>query len=853
MLSPSDADTIRPKICRQHRGWSLTAVMNRVRVLSLFLLLLTPESTLPLVDRLPLTTPIQAFAQSNRPAEKPEGPDGWLGLVLHTRGGIAFVKRVVEGWPAHEGGLLPGDQLLSVDGIIAQAPRLNRALNQLAGIAGTAVEVRVLRPGVAQPISARLIRTALAAPPQRNTQAKTPASPSSLIQEAINRLKPGDDALLRQMLEVLERARPTEVAELYRDAIYKLMERDTDHTLELARTLAIETILRFPASEEAAEALLRATPLEDKKGILKETSRQVLELLQSPPVGLSVESLNDARHRAKVMELIGSARKSAAKRHLKKLDPLLRLPETQLIALRVDGSVLWKATARPAFGSESALELAMAHKVTPAILRGLERILRYDQPPIVETALDQLRPLDREDLIIAGLTPRWPLPRVPAQFRELTDLKGTAVALKDIQKGQPTLLLWCGDSSTACESWRIALTTQLMDSPIPELTTGLILAGPPQEGAAELSWPAWFMPAPTRSPARVTLLDKAGTVVSQFDDWEPGLEHRLLRQVRDLKADDSTAGPYLANGGTGLNDWELHWSRAVRQETPLAFSLPGHSTPRLWLLSSPETLEVIEDGQPLPGLEGLGDVSRLWTAELDGDNREELVLYHTRDQLLEALDPSGTPRWILPEEQSIDLVLLADLTRDGKQELLYTRQGESRLSCLAPDRDTLWTWPGAGGILAIAAGKVELDSTSLVVVSRSGTVSVLDAKGLVKQELKPGIIPRHVALADLDGDGIDEIVLANRKVNALTAGDLNGDGMAEVVALAGQHQVLIFEHEGTLASRLSWDMTGSSTVLPTLRMGDMDGDGRQELSLATPRHIALLSWQKAGEQKSSTK
>ncbi len=71
-----------------------------------------------------------------------------LGMLLAARGGRISVLAVLPGSPADLAGLSGGDQLLEVDSVPIDPGRRDRVLTLLAGEEGTAVQVRVRRPGM---------------------------------------------------------------------------------------------------------------------------------------------------------------------------------------------------------------------------------------------------------------------------------------------------------------------------------------------------------------------------------------------------------------------------------------------------------------------------------------------------------------------------------------------------------------------------------------------------------------------------------------------------------------------------------------------------------------------------------
>src|SRR5690606_29173725 len=64
-------------------------------------------------------------------------------------------------------------------------------------------------------------------------------------------------------------------------------------------------------------------------------------------------------------------------------------------------------------------------------------------------------------------------------------------------------------------------------------------------------------------------------------------------------------------------------------------------------------------------------------------------------------------------------------------------------------------------------------------------------------------------------------------------GDIDGDGLPEIVAASGSHQLVAFEHDGTLAwqSNEIW-----STVYGSFALADVDNDGTPEIIAGNRLH-----------------
>lgn len=820
----------------QH-GWSDVLRVQRIRVRARMGIVLLISGFISLSSKPLLAQTSTPSGSTGVGLERSNAPDGWLGLVLHTRGGLAFVKRVIEGWPAADAGILPGDQLLSVGSVMAQAPRLNRALNALAGPAGESIEVRVMRAGETEPRSYRLVRSASPIPAQKAAPPRIAPAPEVLLSEAVERTRPGQDTLLRQMLLTLERAEPLAAPALYLQAVLQLIARGDEPSVVLARSLARELAERFPTTEEGAEALLRAMPLEDKEGQLQQAARALQTLLKVPPPGVSTVQLESARVRARALEAVGLGRKGRVNRALRKLQPLLGRPRVDLMAVRADGSPVWDVPVRVDPLWQAWAELATIRGRSEQLFEGLDRILPLEQPPWIEPAISLLSPRDLADIQSTWLEPRWSLPRQRPPFRSLADENGDVTGLADLQRGKPMVMLWCGASLTSCEAWRLPLATLMVEKEGLEQAGALMFAKDAPVDPKELVWPAAFVTAQSRTPAVLTVLDAGGMVVLELGAYVPGFEHKVVRLLEELQEDPSAGGPWRVQGGMGLSQLELRLGIEQLGSGGLAWPRTSRGGGQLWISTQQGTLERLEDGASTTVLDSLAGITQLGVVELDGDRQEELLFYHSRDRMLEALEPSGTPLWILPEEQGVEQTLTYDLNGDGLHEICYVRQGDAQLRCVDGNRTPLFSWTSPGGVMSVGAGKLTQDGPGVAIGNRTGSVVLLNGKGVPKGELRPGFLPHLLSLADLDGDGLDEILVGNRQLSQLQAADLNGDGLAEVVAVTRQQQVLIFSHDGRQEARLAW-----TSPDPILRIGDLDGDGRSEVSLVSGERGAVLEW-----------
>jgi carboxyl-terminal processing protease len=86
------------------------------------------------------------------------GDYGGVGLEIDERDGWITIISPIPGGPGERVGIRPGDQFYEIDGQSAEGWRTDQAVNVLRGRPGTEVEVKILRPGVDQPIPFTLKR-----------------------------------------------------------------------------------------------------------------------------------------------------------------------------------------------------------------------------------------------------------------------------------------------------------------------------------------------------------------------------------------------------------------------------------------------------------------------------------------------------------------------------------------------------------------------------------------------------------------------------------------------------------------------------------------------------------------------
>jgi carboxyl-terminal processing protease len=70
-----------------------------------------------------------------------------IGSTIRTMGKYVYIESPVEGFPAHEAGLLPGDKILAVDGKEMKGKKSNEVTDFLKGKSGTTLQLTIEREG----------------------------------------------------------------------------------------------------------------------------------------------------------------------------------------------------------------------------------------------------------------------------------------------------------------------------------------------------------------------------------------------------------------------------------------------------------------------------------------------------------------------------------------------------------------------------------------------------------------------------------------------------------------------------------------------------------------------------------
>lgn len=104
---------------------------------------------------------------------------GGLGVVVTERGGILTVINPMEDTPGFKAGILPGDQILKINGESTENLDVNEAVEKLRGQIGESVNLTIKRPSTGEIKDHELVREVIKVPSVKDAQilpARPPAS-----------------------------------------------------------------------------------------------------------------------------------------------------------------------------------------------------------------------------------------------------------------------------------------------------------------------------------------------------------------------------------------------------------------------------------------------------------------------------------------------------------------------------------------------------------------------------------------------------------------------------------------------------------------------------------------------------
>ena len=255
----------------------------------------------------------------------------------------------------------------------------------------------------------------------------------------------------------------------------------------------------------------------------------------------------------------------------------------------------------------------------------------------------------------------------------------------------------------------------------------------------------------------------------------------------------------------------------------LAISLPDADEVQVLLGNGDGTFT------PMPAISAKG-VFVIATGDFNGDGKADLAVVSPGSNTLTILlgngDGTFTTKATIPVPGGPQSIAIGDFNRDGKADLAVADYSSNTVTVLLGNGDGTFTEVAsspATGIepLSIAVGDFNGDGVPDLAVTNQnngapalGSVTVLLGHGdgtFTPTAVSPvtGSNPNSVAVADFNGDGRADLVVANAGSNTVT--------------------VLLGNGDGTFAAPLSF---GAGADPLFVAVGDFNGDGIPDLAIA---------------------
>ncbi|NOT30867.1 MAG: VCBS repeat-containing protein [Planctomycetes bacterium] len=271
-------------------------------------------------------------------------------------------------------------------------------------------------------------------------------------------------------------------------------------------------------------------------------------------------------------------------------------------------------------------------------------------------------------------------------------------------------------------------------------------------------------------------------------------------------------------------------------------------------LDGPITIRDERTGAVLGGFDsGVDRLGGFAVADVDHDGRAELLVIadpFSSQPGLSVFEADGTLLWSLPALEGMSLVV-AELDGDDAVEIV-TSAGD------VVDADThaiQHHFPVTGGLL-LEVGQLDADRLPEIVIARSfGTLWAFDVDVPAEKWHFENFNTSALELADLDGDGIDEVLVGDAQFGGITFYD--GVTLAQEGFLSnpdhGITDIAVADLDDDPGLEIAWGTGSSSTgtdaffvssaetqavewTAPVMwppmvgpARGDVDGDGRDEL------------------------
>lgn len=273
--------------------------------------------------------------------------------------------------------------------------------------------------------------------------------------------------------------------------------------------------------------------------------------------------------------------------------------------------------------------------------------------------------------------------------------------------------------------------------------------------------------------------------------------------------------------------------------------------------------------------------------ELDGDGTADVVVSNYADGTITIFTKKMTKSETVAVGKHPVGVAIGDVDGNGKNDIAVAAYSDNAVVILERDKSGAWqtySVPVPGSPTDVAIGKIGNESAVVSANYSAGTLSIIRYRSgsFVKvQDLKAGGGPCKVAIADVTGDGINDIVAANfydntvsvikqsprgelsdqavyklngLRPNGMAIADINGDGRKDVVTAnrdSDTIDILTQQTDGTLQLSQSITVTAEGDTKTgfgpvEVAAADINGDGLIDIAFTHMRSNTVRMLYQAG-------
>ncbi len=328
-----------------------------------------------------------------------------------------------------------------------------------------------------------------------------------------------------------------------------------------------------------------------------------------------------------------------------------------------------------------------------------------------------------------------------------------------------------------------------------------------------------------RTLPTIFIIDKEGRTRAHWDGYRPGLENDIAATVDKLLADDATGTTReVAQVLQGQGKLGVRWSRDLAGSADGVVGVSAGQDGGLRVVASGggELVSFDPQGEVIARLKVSGTAGRLEPFGASADGSREIVGYRRGGTSLDVISlRSGAERAVGSPAPVLDVAVQAEFPGDARRIALATVGGAALVGASGQRAAPI---DGAAGVRSLAA----LPGRGFLGLDEHGAIGGLDPSTPAWSQTADGaqgMLAAREGGAFVGGAGV---------LTAASGRFLEGGGRQLAVATYAGHLVLLDEATGSVMFDAAW------SELHDLAAKDLDGDGRDELLVASGRSVTAL-------------